>query len=48
MRHPRRWHELVLILILAPLIGLGLGLLAEKAAPTLAKSSTPPTLLNQE
>ncbi|WP_160310437.1 hypothetical protein [Microvirga vignae] len=48
MRQSRQWHELVVIIILGPLIGLGLGLLAAKAGPSLTETNAPPTILNQD
>jgi hypothetical protein len=47
MRRSQDWRELVLIIVLGPLIGLGIGLLAEMAAPTLVETWAPPALLNR-
>ncbi|WP_165819996.1 hypothetical protein [Microvirga sp. KLBC 81] len=47
MRQSQRWHELAVVIILGPLIGLGLGLLIEKVAPTLVEISAQSLLPNQ-
>jgi len=48
MRRFPTWHELMVIFILGPLIGLGIGLGAQKAAPFLADVGAPAAHLSRD